>query len=297
LQAIADTGAISIFITEGTPIKNIWPAMKQLMINLPDRSQVKPTHLCGITIPGLPIVLTRHIVPRLLIASLIGICVLCKAGCKVVFTKNYCNVIYNNKVILQGTKDPSMDLWTLPINPVEDMIHKDEQVGNSHLNPQASGQPQIAAFTHSMQTRANAVMFAHQSLCNPKISTLLKATRHGFLTGCLNINEKLILKYLYPSPATVKGHIKWPRHGIQSTTPKTPMMGIAPIPVVPVLLPHVSPLFQQPPPYQGPAYGALQGPNLIGIDEDESIANVFCFGAFADKNNGVVYNDLMGSNL
>ena len=106
-QAIADTGATSMFIMEGTPVKNIWPATKQLTNNLPDESQVKSTHLCDITIPGLPIVLTGHIVPRLSIASLIGICVLCKAGCKVVLTKNFCNVIYNNKVILQGTKDPS----------------------------------------------------------------------------------------------------------------------------------------------------------------------------------------------
>ena len=31
------------------------------------------------------------------------------------------------------------------------------------------------------------------------------------------------------------------------------------------------------------------------MDNDESIANVFCFGAFVDKQNGVVYNDLTGS--
>jgi hypothetical protein len=31
------------------------------------------------------------------------------------------------------------------------------------------------------------------------------------------------------------------------------------------------------------------------MDDKESIANVFCFGAFADKNNGVVYNKLTGS--
>jgi hypothetical protein len=74
-----------------------------------------------------------------------------------------------------------------------------------------------------------------------------------------------------------------------------PLLGIAPIPVIPVHLPHVLPLFQQPPPYQGPAYGTLQGPNLIGMDDNESIENVFCFGAFADKNDGVVYNDLTGS--
>ena len=34
--------------------------------------------------------------------------------------------------------------------------------------------------------------------------------------------------------------------------------------------------------------------NLINDIEDESIANVFCFGAFADKVSGVVYNDCTG---
>jgi hypothetical protein len=74
-----------------------------------------------------------------------------------------------------------------------------------------------------------------------------------------------------------------------------PLLGIAPIPVIFVCLSHDLPLFQQPPPYQGPAYGTLQGFNLIGMDDEESIVTVFCFGAFADKNNGVVYNDLTGS--
>ena len=37
------------------------------------------------------------------------------------------------------------------------------------------GVTQVASFTHSVKTRANAVKFAHQSLCNPKISTFLKA--------------------------------------------------------------------------------------------------------------------------
>ncbi len=37
-----------------------------------------------------------------------------------------------------------------------------------------------------------------------------------------------------------------------------------------------------------------QWPNLIGNDEDKSITNVFCFGAFADKNSGIVCHDLTG---
>jgi hypothetical protein len=47
-------------------------------------------------------------------------------------------------------------------------------------------------------------------------------------------------------------------------------------------------------PYPGPAYNArLEGVNII--PDNESIANVFCFGAFANKISGVIYNDLTGN--
>jgi hypothetical protein len=103
LQAIANTGATSIFIMEGTPCKNIRPAICPLTINLPDGTKVKLTHTCDITIPGLPKVLVGHVVPKLTIALLIRIRVLCNAGCKVLFTKNKCNVWYNTD-IEEGTQ-------------------------------------------------------------------------------------------------------------------------------------------------------------------------------------------------
>ncbi len=53
------------------------------------------------------------------------------------------------------------------------------------------------------------------------------------------------------------------------------------------------PLFVEPLPYNGPAYGARMDVNLI--PNNESIENVFCFGAFADKISGVVYNDFTGN--
>ncbi len=132
-----------------------------------------------------------------------------------VFTKARCEVIYNEKVILRGSKDPSTDLWTLPINATKD--DSKEIVGKPNGNPGVidnSERVDLATFTHSIQTRVNSVRFAHQSLGNPKISALLKATRQGFVCGCPNMSAKLILKYLNPSPATAKGHMKRPRHGI-----------------------------------------------------------------------------------
>ncbi len=63
LHAIADTGATSIFVMEGTPMENIKPTMSPITINLPDGERVRSTHMCKITILCRPTVLTRHIVP------------------------------------------------------------------------------------------------------------------------------------------------------------------------------------------------------------------------------------------
>jgi hypothetical protein len=71
--------------------------------------------MCDIIIPGLPTILVGHIVPELSIASLFGIRVLTAAGCMVTFDIKKCIVKYNGKIILTGMKDPTTDLWTLPI--------------------------------------------------------------------------------------------------------------------------------------------------------------------------------------
>jgi hypothetical protein len=94
-----------------------------------------------------------------------------------------------------------------------------------------------------------------------------------------------------------KGLMKRPRHGIRSTTPKpiklaeiqpvrdgTHLVPDAPAQAIPI---------QIPPPHVMHNY---TGPNLIGDEEDDaSIANMFCFKAFADKQSGVMYNDLTGN--
>ncbi len=138
------------------------------------------------------------------------------------FDNDKCDVIYNGWVILRGLKDPASDLWTLPISPVDmqtsqsrsaPLLDRALHVSDEAPHPAVD----LASFTHSVRTRANGVKFAHQCLCSPKISTLLKAVRRGFLRGCPNLSKKLILKYLNPSPATSKGHMKRPRHGIRST--------------------------------------------------------------------------------
>ena len=136
---------------------------------------------CDIKILGLPQILTGRIDPSLKIASLIGIRPICKARCKVVFDNKKCEVWYNGAVILAGTKDQATDLWTLPIPQGKmETTPKSATTGKMEMQtlprpgpvkgraPHSLPHPAIAMFTHSVTTRANAVKFAHQSLCNPK---------------------------------------------------------------------------------------------------------------------------------
>ncbi len=153
----------------------------------------------------------------------------------------------------------------------------------------------LTPFTHLVRMQADGVKSGHKLLCNPKISALLKAVHKGFLKGCPNLNKKLILTYLNPSPAMAKGHMERPRHRISITRPKLTLPTALQIPVVPQ--PVLVSVRVPPPTGEQPHKVRARHnsePNFIKDGCDESITNVFCFGAFADRHSGIVYNDWMG---
>ena len=133
--------------------------------------------------------------------------------------------------------------------------------------PHSPPHPANAMFSHSIITRANAVKFAQQSLCNPNISSIKKATQRGYLKECPGINEILILKCLNPSPATAKGHMKHPQYGIKSTRGKpNPPASKVPQPIPQINVPII-PLGNEMHAYRGPAYGMQQDPRWIDTNE------------------------------
>ena len=134
-------------------------------------------------------------------------------------------------------------------------------------------------------------------MCSPKITTLLKAIQRNFLDGCPNQSAKGVTRYLNPSPATAKGHMKRPHQGIRSTTTQQPRQppSARPGPTV-----HAAPIADDDSwidDISAPLFntGPLeQGPSVIVEDSGSSVGNIFCFIAFADKRTGVLYNDLTG---
>ncbi len=91
--------------------------------------------------------------------------------------------------------------------------------------------------------------------------------------------------------------MKQPKKGIRSMQKQEKTKGDATVPSIHVPVPQAAPQplpqFVEPIPYNRPAYSAHREVNYI--PDNESIANVFCFGAFADKVSGIVYNDLTGN--
>jgi hypothetical protein len=92
-HAVADIGATSVFVMTSNPVKNKRLEKIPISISLSDEKKVQLTHICDVMIPGLPIALPGHILPEMMMASLLGIRVLCKAGCKVLFDDTKCQVI------------------------------------------------------------------------------------------------------------------------------------------------------------------------------------------------------------
>jgi hypothetical protein len=84
--------------------------------------------------------------------------------------------------------------------------------------------------------------------------------------------------------------MKRPRKGLQSTTPKPTK---PPLPHPPSNdLPSV---FNFIPAGVNDNTNDINRPAFINDVYDESITNLFCFGAFANKNTGMVYNDCTGA--
>jgi hypothetical protein len=150
-------------------------------------------------------------------ASLIGIRIICKAGCEVTFDDKKCEVVFKNTIILRGYKDPTTDLWTLPLTLnkiakttlVEVMISPNSAPCNPVI--------ESASFSYARTNRTNNVTFAHKSLCNPPIASLIKVINSGFLKGAPHMDGHSVQKYLFASPATSKEHMKQPRKGISCT--------------------------------------------------------------------------------
>ncbi len=132
-------------------------------------------------------------------ASLLGIRVLFKAGCEVIFDDEKFRVNFKGATILTGYKDPTSNLWTLPIlngeerlwtTPGSNLVASKPTLSRpspckGHApQPPFEPMPTLASFLYHCTTKANAVKFMHQSLCNPPITSLTQGHQRRLPPRC-----------------------------------------------------------------------------------------------------------------
>eukprot|EP00804_Cyclotella_cryptica_P007133 CCRYP_020039-RA/>CCRYP_020039-RA protein AED:0.39 eAED:0.39 QI:0/0/0/1/1/1/2/0/512 len=145
------------------------------------------------------------------------------------------------------------------------------------LSPTYS-QEQYAANLYTLPFKQQQIKYVHKGFFSPPTHPLLKAINNGQLEGVPYMKSDLIQKYLAPSPATSKGRMKRPRMGIRSTCPRGSKQ---PEPVHPL---------------QEPSPTTTSTVNVIPFDTiDDSVCNVFCYAALADKQAGTMYTDATGA--
>eukprot|EP00804_Cyclotella_cryptica_P002616 CCRYP_010443-RA/>CCRYP_010443-RA protein AED:0.32 eAED:0.22 QI:0/-1/0/1/-1/1/1/0/664 len=269
-----DSGATAHFLVKGAAVKNKQPTGNPLKIKLPNGTAIQSTHTCNLDIPWLPNSITEaHIGPGLSHSSLVATRKFCDAGCQIIFNADECRVSYKGNIVLSGNRDPSSGLWRVPINPTKTV----NNLTQLDLSPTHS-QEQYAANLYTLPFKQQQVKYVHQAFFSPPTHTLLKAINNGQLEGVPYMKSDLIRKYLAPSPATSKGRMKGLHMGIRSTRPRGSKQ---PEPVHPL---------------QEPSPTTTSTVNVIPFDTiDDSVCNVFCYAALADKQAGTMYTDATGA--
>eukprot|EP00804_Cyclotella_cryptica_P015310 CCRYP_005417-RA/>CCRYP_005417-RA protein AED:0.07 eAED:0.07 QI:0/-1/0/1/-1/1/1/0/1190 len=133
---------------------------------------------------------------------------------------------------------------------------------------------------YTLPSKQQQLKYMHQAFFSPPIATLLKAINNNQLQGFPLMTRDLVRKYLAPSPATSKGHMKRPRTGIRSTRSS--------LKDTPVAIPTDIPTDE-------PQIGTMPCPHVIPPDITDTTCNVFCFAALADKHHGTMYTDATGT--
>ena len=125
-----------------------------------------------------------HILPRLASHSSISIAKLCDNGCTAYFdNKNY-YIIFNQKLILSGPRDPTTKLWLLPTNNNNNMANitvtlppdttKHQWVKTEGVTP-----PNICHNAYQEKTTKELLRYLHTRAFSPTKSPWLTATANN----------------------------------------------------------------------------------------------------------------------
>ena len=170
INGILDSGSSGHFLTTFSSQIKIQQQHKALTIKQPDGDKLMSQHKIELAFfKELEIKAREAYLYSNLTFSLISVAKLCENGCMATFLPTRAIITYKNKIIASAQRDKSSNLWTIPLNNLNDCKHNhDKDVAMNITIPQEA-QGNIERF----------VMFLYEAIGFPAKSTLIEAIMKG----------------------------------------------------------------------------------------------------------------------
>jgi hypothetical protein len=181
------------------------PTNTGIQVLMPNKQHIRATHTCLLDLPALPLGARQaHLFPSLAY-PLISIGLLCDHGCTALFDQSKVTIHHENKIILTGQRDPTTNLWTIPLTPA------------SLARPLTQPTQHAAYNAYDNTTKKEHVTFLHASAGSPVPSTWIQAIDNDQYLTWPGLTADLVRKHLPKSRATVQGHLHQQRQNVRST--------------------------------------------------------------------------------
>ena len=183
--AILDSRATNHYFTSHASLQHKKAIRFGPEVILPSGNTITPSHTASLNLPMLSKLATKaYIFPHLKFANLLSVGQFCDDNCVVTFDKYKAIVLKNNKIILQGTRDPLNGMWNtfLPTHQLNGIIKKET-------------------------SKSDLIHFLHAACFSPSPSTWIQAIKRNFFLGWPGLTVEAVRKYLISSPSTHKGHL------------------------------------------------------------------------------------------
>jgi hypothetical protein len=118
--AILDSSTTDTYLTKEAPTLRKTVDHEKILVTTPDGNRLVSPHKSKLNLPLLPPTACEgYTIPGLKNHSLFLVNKLCTAGCKVLFSKEECIVIYKGNEVTRGIKNKHNGLWYVPLTPTD----------------------------------------------------------------------------------------------------------------------------------------------------------------------------------
>jgi hypothetical protein len=230
--AFIDSAASLTLLHNRAPADDAPKQQQKKTVTIPNGAQMHTTKTIKLRLDLPEKAKIGHRMPKI-INNLVSAPALCDAGCEVKFTKKEVVVTHNDKVVLEGWRDPTNNLWRVPLiqekvetanlteskNYYDIFDDDDDESDTERANKTDEKIPEFCNFINSIYDCKNdehLTKFYHATFGSPVKSTFLNAIRMGYLKGCPGLSSKSVENIYQCRTSDGKGS-----HGPK--TPRTPI--------------------------------------------------------------------------